>query len=180
MKSDTFSTPYCSQRNTPFPRNEKMEVMAMTIEGYVNIFGEKIAHEFSKTDHPLTPGNFVECFAPGAFQTSLLLIPKVDLKDNHGRVIGSTTSGELQLSDDGYGLLARAVIQDSEAIDAVHSGKSFGWSFRCLGARFEWDLLSLEPKRYCRTIKRTRLLEVSLLIGKKLPYPGSTARIVEE
>ena len=154
--------------------------MAMTIEGYVNIFGEKSTHEFSKTDYPLAPGNFVECFAPGAFQTSLLLIPKVDLKDNHGRVIGSTTSGELQLSDDGCGLLARAVIQDPEVIDAAQSGESLGWYFRYMGARFEWKLLSLDPKRYLRIIKRARLLEVSLLIGKKLPYPGSTARIVEE
>ena len=147
--------------------------MAVTVEGYIYTFGEKSTRKFSKYDYPQAPGDFVESFAPGAFRTSLLLSPQVYLKDEQGQVIGSTESGELQLLEDNRGLFARAVVQASAA------GYQFsGWSFQYAGARFEWRLVTREPVLCCREIKRARLLDVSLLTGRKPPYPGSTAHIV--
>ena len=106
------------------------------------------------------PGEFVERIAAGAFARALAAGERVELRFNHGRALGSTADGCLQLEEDAIGLKAEAEITDPEAAAAARRGELRGWSFGFRPTDVAW---SEEAGRHRRTVRALELEEVSIL-----------------
>ena len=145
----------------------KIEIRSDTvhIEGYVNAVGR---------DSRVIPdrrGGFIEQVEPGTFRRSLENGKPVEIRLNHGRVLGSTGDGVLSLYEDAIGLHASADIGDEEVADLARRGELRGWSFGFQNPIDEWE--EGEPPR--RKLKGFDLLEVSLIDRRMTPaYIGTS------
>lgn len=155
------------------PETKDIEII---LEGYVNRTGQRSCIIFSADPSRRAPGPFVECIQPGAFRRSLFWFPNVQLVVDHGRCIGSCKSGELQLTEDSYGLKAVARIRDKEVIRAAMWGRLQGWSFSFAALQSEWEQISTHL--YQQTVKKMLLRDVSLAVNGRPSYPGTTVSLV--
>lgn len=143
----------------------------LRISGYVNAV-ERRSNLLSKEKGEGAPGDFTEMIKAGAFADSLQRIPKVEMKFNHGKVIGSTGSN-LELIEDSIGLHAEATIIDEETVKAARAGQLRGWSFGMKNAHGEYIR---NGAVYERDIDSLDLLEVSLLT-RRPAYPATSVEL---
>lgn len=147
----------------------KIEIRAdhVVLDGYVTAAGRDSRILASPR------GRFVEQVEPGTFGKALERGP-IELRFNHGRVIGTTADGTLELREDSIGLRATATVTDPEVIQAAREKRLQGWSsgFYALKDRWE-DWREGIQRRYLEDIW---LKEVSILTKT----PAYIATTVEE
>lgn len=148
----------------------------LELTGYVNVV-ERDSVVLPISMYPPAPGPFVERVRAGAFSQSLLCGHDIQLKVDHKRVIGSTKSGALRLSEDGIGLKATVRTRDQEVLRAARRRAIQGWSFGFGSVLDEW--VRLESGLYRRTLKVFELREVSLLIDSKPAYTATSAELAD-
>ncbi|MBC8581480.1 HK97 family phage prohead protease [Zhenhengia yiwuensis] len=154
----------------------KVEIRSATeaiVEGYVN------AVERESRLIPSPFGSYTEKVEAGTFQKALNSGKAVELRFNHGRVLGNTTDGTLELREDSIGLYAKATITDPEVITKAQKGELRGWSF---GFKDNKPKIQ-EAKRVLRDIE---LREVSILdkmpayIATSIELRGEESDVLEE
>ena len=140
---------------------------SVSISGYVN------AVERESRLIPSPKGPFVEKVRAGAFERALVG-GSVELRLDHGRVIGGTGDGSLALCEDAIGLRAEAAVSDPETVELARRGEIRGWSFGFKNPSDEWE--EGEPPK--RTLLGFDLLEVSLISRRMVPaYTGTLAEV---
>ena len=127
----------------------------MTFRGYAAVFNS-----------PSEPLPFTETIAPGAFMRSLKARNDIKLLWNHdtGQVLGSTRAGTLTLTEDNHGLVATAILPDTQlgrdAATLIKRGDvanmSFGFTVPKGG-----DSWSQDGQQ--RTLNSVKLHEVSIV-----------------
>lgn len=132
----------------------RAEDMAI-ITGYVNVVERE-----SRLLHD-SRGSFFEVVKAGTFQRALEKASNVDLRFNHGRVIGGTAEGTLELREDNIGLYAKATIKDKDVIADARNGKLSGWSFGFHANTDSWETRS--DGKNMRYLEDIDLSEVSIL-----------------
>ena len=149
---------------------------SITIEGYVNAV--------ERNSKPLTERGvtFIERIAAGAFRRALARSKDIRILLNHGRDLGGTSSGNLELEEDNIGLKARATITDPEVIEDARHGDLVGWSFGFLDMPDGvTQLRDEETGLPVRKVKDLELKEVSLLNRKKSPaYVGTLINVRDD
>lgn len=133
---------------------------AIHIEGYVNAV-ERDSLLLSEKMSPKAKGKFVERVASGVFAKSIERSPIVELRFNHGRTVGGTMDGTLELREDNIGLKAKATITDTEVITSARANKLKGWSFGFETNADCWEDMPDGTQR--RTLEDIELKEVSIL-----------------
>lgn len=130
----------------------KIEIRGETalIEGYVN------AVERESRPIPSIQGTYTEKVAQGTFQRALNSGKPVELRFNHGKVLGSTEDGSLELREDSIGLYAKALVADAEVIEKAKRNELRGWSFG-----FRDNKPKIEDSK--RVLSDIELREVSIL-----------------
>src|SRR5574344_2232179 len=95
------------------------------IDGYVNAVGRDSRVITTPT------GKFVEQAEPGIFREALTRAVNVDLLINHNKQkrVGSTSEGNLILTEDNIGLRAHAEVTDADTIEKARRGEFRGWSY---------------------------------------------------
>lgn len=136
-----------------------------TLEGYVTA----VARDSRILASPQGP--FVEQVAPKTFERALGRGKTVELRFNHGKLLGSTADGTLELREDAIGLKAKAEISDPELIDKARRGELRGWSFGFHKLKDRWEEWRDGIQR--RYLEDIDLLEVSLL-DKTPAYIGTS------
>ena len=150
----------------------KVEIRSdhILVDGHVNAVGR---------DSRVIPdrrGNFVEQVVPGTFARALGRGNAIEFRHNHGRVLGGTATGELELREDSIGLRAKARITDAEIIQKARDKKLRGWSFGFKKIADEWEERTDAPSR--RYLKDIVLSEVTLVDDTKLPaYPATSVEL---
>lgn len=124
--------------------------------GYVNAVGRD-----SRVMRTVTGERFVEQIEPGTFQRALGKEGNVELRANHGRLLGSTGAGNLELYEDAVGLYASAVVTDPEIIEKAERDELRGWSFGFRAKADTWEDTGKDVKR--RIVQDMELREVSIL-----------------
>lgn len=118
-------------------------------------------------------GRFVEQVEPGTFGRALERGP-VELRFNHGRTIGTTADGTLELREDNIGLRVTATVTDPEVMEAARRRELRGWSPGFYARKDRWeDWKDGIQRRYLEDID---LKEVSVLTRT----PAYIATTVEE
>ena len=149
---------------------------SVEISGYVNA-----VERDSKTLRDRF-GQFIERIRKGAFKRAIQNNSDIHVLLNHdwSRDLGSTTRGNLELTEDSIGLKARVVTDDPEVIDDARNGRLVGWSFGFLDEDVtEGSFNGLRQ----RIVNALDLREVSILNNKMRPaYEGTliNARSEEE
>lgn len=143
------------------------------ISGYVNAV-ERDSRVLPAAMNPAARSSFVERVAAGAFRRAIERNPNVRMLFNHEREIGSTSGGELKLTEDNIGLRAEATITDSEVVNAAKHGELRGWSFGFSGAKDKWETLREGVAH--RTLEDFDLAEVSILT-KTPAYFGTSVEL---
>ena len=143
---------------------------SVEIEGYVNAIERD-----SKTLYDRILGRFIERVCKGAFKRALAKNDDVHVLLNHNwaRDLGSTKSGNLELTEDAIGLHARACITDKEVVEKARAGDLVGWSFgfEDVPGGVEKREIDGLPHRF---INDMNLFEVSILDRSKSPaYEGT-------
>lgn len=130
----------------------KIEIRGETalIEGYVN------AVERESRPIPSIQGTYTEKVAQGTFQRALNSGKPVELRFNHGKILGSTADGSLELREDSIGLHAKALVTDAEVIEKAKRNELRGWSFG-----FRDNKPKIEDSK--RVLTDIELREVSIL-----------------
>ncbi|CDH18337.1 Phage phi-C31 gp35-like protein [Xenorhabdus bovienii str. kraussei Quebec] len=123
---------------------------------------------------------FVEQFAPSAFRASLTAGADVRAlyEHDHMNLLGRTTSGTLQLSEDASGLRFELTPPDTQlgrdVLALVERGDISGMSFGFRAIKDQWDT-SQTP--YVRTVLEAELREITIT---SLPaYPESGVEIAK-
>ncbi|WP_099125529.1 HK97 family phage prohead protease [Xenorhabdus stockiae] len=123
---------------------------------------------------------FVEQFAPNAFSASLAASADVRAlyEHDHMNLLGRTTSGTLQLSEDASGLRFELTLPDTQlgrdVLALVERGDISGMSFGFRAFKDQWDT-SQTP--YVRTVLEAELREITVT---SLPaYPESGVEIAK-
>ena len=124
------------------------------IEGYVNAVGRD-----SRIMRRKDGKRFVEVVEPGTFQKALGKGGNIEVRLNHGAVLGSTESGSLTLYEDNIGLYAKATISDADTIEKARRKELRGWSFGFVKISDRWD----EGEVQKRHLEEIELREVSIL-----------------
>ena len=122
------------------------------ISGYVNVV-ERESREIRRVGAK----PFREVVRAGTFAKALEKGRNVRLMLNHRKVLCDTSSG-LELREDNVGLHAKAVVSDSETVEAARSGKLTGWSFGFYCNKDQWS-----DNGETRTLEDIELDEVSIL-----------------
>ena len=149
---------------------------SVEISGYVNA-----VERDSKTLRDRF-GQFIERIRKGAFKRAIQNNSDIHVLLNHdwSRDLGSTTRGNLELTEDSIGLKARVVTDDPEVVDDARNGRLVGWSFGFLDEDVtEGSFNGLRQ----RIVNALDLREVSILNNKMRPAYGGTlinARSEEE
>ena len=149
---------------------------SVEISGYVNA-----VERASKTLRDRF-GQFIERIRKGAFKRAIQNNSDIHVLLNHdwSRDLGSTTRGNLELTEDSIGLKARVVTDDPEVVDDARNGRLVGWSFGFLDEDVtEGSFNGLRQ----RIVNALDLREVSILNNKMRPaYEGTliNARSEEE
>lgn len=144
----------------------KIEIRAdqVILDGYVNAAGRE------SRVMPSMRGKFVEIVEPGTFGRALQKNDNVELRFNHGKVLGSTKDGSLKLFEDNIGLRAIATVTDPDVIEKARNKELRGWSFGFY-TNPNGDLWEDTGKGYQRRfLKDIDLKEVSILAGKTPAY----------
>lgn len=142
---------------------------SVVVSGYVNA----IERDSRVMNSP--QGKFVEVVKTKTFQRALENASNVDLLLNHKaeRKLGSTSSGELTLTEDNIGLRAMATITDPETMQKAKDKKLVGWSFGFSSNKDSWQATEDGIQR--RFLEDINLLEVSILDNTKTPaYIGTS------
>lgn len=154
----------------------KVEIRSATeaiVEGYVN------AVERESRLIPSPFGSYTEKVEAGTFQKALNSGKAVELRFNHGRVLGNTTDGTLELREDSIGLYAKATITDPEVITKAQKGELRGWSFG-----FKDNKPKIQEAK--RVLSDIELREVSILdkmpayIATSIELRGEESDVLEE
>lgn len=103
--------------------------------------------------------SFVERVRAGTFDKAIKRGTPIELRFNHNKKLGDTTSN-LELYEDNIGLYARAAINDVEVIEKTQRGELRGWSFGFIAECETWDK---EGEIDRRTLEDIDLKEVSIL-----------------
>lgn len=103
--------------------------------------------------------SFVERVRAGTFDKAIKRGTPIELRFNHNKKLGDTTSN-LELYEDNIGLYARAAINDVEVIEKAQRGELRGWSFGFIAEGETWDK---EGEIDRRTLEDIDLKEVSIL-----------------
>ena len=140
---------------------------SVEISGYVNA-----VERDSKTLRDRF-GQFIERIRKGAFKRAIQNNSDIHVLLNHdwSRDLGSTTRGNLELTEDSIGLKARVVTDDPEVVDDARNGRLVGWSFGFLDEDVtEGSFNGLRQ----RIVNALDLREVSILNNKMRPaYEGT-------
>ncbi len=150
----------------------KIEIRSdkVVITGYVNAVGRD-----SRIITSSTGEKFVEQVEPGVFGAALKRARNVDLLINHkpDMHLGSTTFGNIVLTEDSIGLRAYAEITDPAAIEKARRGEFIGWSYGMYVNRDEMEQRADDiPRRHLKDID---LFEVSLIDRTMQPcYAGTS------
>lgn len=139
----------------------------VVIEGYVNAVGR------DSRVIPSPTGDFVEQVVPKTFERALQAGHDIELRLNHDRVLGSRSTGNLDLKEDSIGLYARAEVSDSEVMEKAHKGELRGWSFGFFKKKDRMEPMENGLQR--RFLDEIELREVSILDSRKVPaYAGTS------
>lgn len=144
------------------------------ISGYVNAV-ERDSRIMPKGKGATAVRSFVERVRAGTFDKAIKRGTPIELRFNHNKKIGDTTSN-LELYEDNIGLYARAVISDAEVIEKAQHGELRGWSFGFIAEGETWDK---EGEIDRRTLEDIDLKEVSIL-DKTPAYFGTSVEVREE
>ena len=134
----------------------------------------------ARFNEPSEPLPFIERIAPGAFARSLRSRNDIKLLWNHdsSKVLGSTRSGTLKLTEDDKGLRVSAVLppttdgKNAQILISRGDVTGFSFGFTVPSGGEEWNAEGTE-----RTLKAVRLLEVST--GVAFPaYPSTNGTAV--
>ncbi|MBD2785680.1 HK97 family phage prohead protease [Xenorhabdus sp. DI] len=123
---------------------------------------------------------FIEQFAPNAFSASLTSGADVRAlyEHDHMNLLGRTTSGTLQLSEDATGLRFELTPPDTQlgrdVLTLVERGDISGVSFGFRALKDQWDI-GQEP--YVRTVLEAELREIT--ITSQPAYPESGVEIAK-
>lgn len=149
-------------------RASEIDSDKMTFRGYAAVFNS-----------PSEPLPFTEYIMPGAFKRSLKSRNQIKLFVNHNmdRVLASTRSGTLKLSEDSKGLLAEAELPpttDGRDLSILMqrgdvNSMSFGFSVPARGDKWSEDGMK-------RELHQIRLHEVSIVTGFPA-YEATTATV---
>ena len=137
----------------------KIEIRSGTealIEGYVNAVGRD-----SRVMRTLSGKKFVEQVTPGTFSKALKRGENIEVRFNHGKRLGDTSGGSLNLFEDSIGLYAKALIHDEEVIKKAKDHELRGWSFGFVKRADEWEDADEGLSR--RKLSDIELREVSIL-----------------
>lgn len=144
------------------------------ISGYVNAV-ERDSRIMPKGKGATAVRSFVERVRAGTFDKAIKRGTPIELRFNHDKIIGDTTSN-LELYEDNIGLYARAIISDTQVIEKAQRGELRGWSFGFIAEGETWDK---EGKIDRRTLEDIDLKEVSIL-DKTPAYFGTSVEVREE
>ena len=122
---------------------------------------------------------FVEQVKEGVFSKAINANKDIKLKFNHGKVIGGTADGSLEVREDNIGLYAIAKVTDQEVIEAADEGRITGWSFGFNVIEDEWGDWTMEGVKR-RYLKEIQLNEVSILSDRVPAYAGTSYELREE
>ena len=128
------------------------------ISGYVNAV-ERDSRIMPKGKGATAVRSFVERVRAGTFDKAIKRGTPIELRFNHDKIIGDTTSN-LELYEDNIGLYARAIISDTQVIEKAQRGELRGWSFGFIAEGETWDK---EGEIDRRTLEDIDLKEVSIL-----------------
>lgn len=142
---------------------------SVEITGYVNAV--------ERDSQPLRDrfGQFIERIRKGAFKRAIQKNSDIHVLLNHdwSRDLGSTTRGNLELTEDSIGLKARVVTDDPEVIDDARNNRLVGWSFGFHDAP-EGVQESVYNGMRQRIVNDMDLREVSILNSRRRPaYEGT-------
>lgn len=141
------------------------------ISGYVNAV-ERDSRIIPKGKGATAVRSFVERVRAGTFDKAIKRGTPIELRFNHDKIIGNTTSN-LELYEDNIGLYARAIISDTEVIEKAQRGELRGWSFGFIAEGETWDK---EGELDRRTLEDIDLKEVSIL-DKTPAYFGTSVEV---
>lgn len=141
------------------------------ISGYVNAV-ERDSRIMPKGKGATAVRSFVERVRAGTFDKAIKRGTPIELRFNHNKIIGDTTSN-LELYEDNIGLYARAVITDTEVIEKAQRNELRGWSFGFICEGESWDK---EGELDRRTLEDIDLKEVSIL-DKTPAYFGTSVEV---
>ena len=127
-----------------------------TISGYVNAVDRR-----SRIMHLKNGQAYEERVLPGTFRKAIEGGGSILLKFNHGRVIGESGSGSLELREDNIGLFARAHVTDPEIIEKARKKELRGWSFGFVPVKDSWN--TENGALWQRSLSEIELREVSIL-----------------
>ena len=144
------------------------------ISGYVNAV-ERDSRIMPKGKGATAVRSFVERVRAGTFDKAIKRGTPIELRFNHDKIIGDTTSN-LELYEDNIGLYARAIISDTQVIEKAQRGELRGWSFGFIADGETWDK---EGEIDRRTLEDIDLKEVSIL-DKTPAYFGTSVEVREE
>lgn len=144
------------------------------ISGYVNAV-ERDSRIMPKGKGATAVRSFVERVRAGTFDKAIKRGTPIELRFNHDKIIGDTTSN-LELYEDNIGLYARAIISDTQVIEKAQRGELRGWSFGFIAEGETWDK---EGEIDRRTLEDIDLKEVSIL-DKTPAYFGTSVEVREE
>lgn len=144
------------------------------ISGYVNAV-ERDSRIMPKGKGATAVRSFVERVRAGTFDKAIKRGTPIELRFNHDKIIGDTTSN-LELYEDNIGLYARAIISDTQVIEKAQRGELRGWSFGFIAEGETWDK---EGELDRRTLEDIDLKEVSIL-DKTPAYFGTSVEVREE
>ena len=147
---------------------------SVTIDGYVNAV--------ERNSKPLTERGvtFIERIAAGAFKRAIARNDNIRIMLNHGRDLGGTAEGTLELDEDNIGLHAQTTITDPEVIEEAKRGDLVGWSFG-FADREVTQLRDEETGLPLRKVNDLDLFEVSILDRKKSPaYVGTLVNVRDD
>lgn len=141
------------------------------ISGYVNAV-ERDSRIMPKGKGATAVRSFVERVRAGTFDKAIKRGTPIELRFNHDKIIGDTTSN-LELYEDNIGLYARAIISDTQVIEKAQRGELRGWSFGFIAEGETWDK---EGEIDRRTLEDIDLKEVSIL-DKTPAYFGTSIEV---
>ena len=142
---------------------------SVIIDGYVNAVGRDSRPIRCQT------GDFVEQVEPGVFGKALKRAKNIKLLLNHraDRELGSTSQGNLTLTEDNIGLRAHAEVGDPEIIRKARNNQLSGWSFGMYVNESEMEQRSNTIPR--RKLKDIDMFEVSIIDTSMMPcYAGTS------
>lgn len=153
------------------------------IKGYVNAV-DRDSRVLPRSLSPKATSDFVERVTPKTFERALSRALNVEVRYNHGKVVGSTGDGNTKLYEDNIGLYAETKITDQTVIEKARNNELRGWSFGFVANSETWTEASEGLQR--RSLDDIELREVTILdktpayIGTSIEMRGEDCHIYEE